>query len=105
VRLVTSDGQSAQAPGVLAVSRTQRWKLVMPLSFFLIAGLLAGGLVWRSRLARHVTEKETVVLGDFANLTGDGVFDGTLRQGLSVQLQQSPFLKLASEEQIQRLCG
>jgi DNA-binding winged helix-turn-helix (wHTH) protein/tetratricopeptide (TPR) repeat protein len=99
---VTSDGQSAQAPGVLAVSRTQRWKIVMPLSFLLIAGLLAGGLVWRSRLARHVTEKETVVLGDFANLTGDGVFDGTLRQGLSVQLQQSPFLKLASEEQIHR---
>ena len=99
---VTSDGQSAQAPGVLAVSRTQRWKIVMPLSFLLIAGLVAGGLVWRSRLARHVTQKETVVLGDFANLTGDGVFDGTLRQGLSVQLQQSPFLKLASEEQIQR---
>jgi eukaryotic-like serine/threonine-protein kinase len=99
---VTSDGQSAQAPGVLAVSRTQRWKIVMPLSFLLIAGLLAGGLVWRSRLARHVTEKETVVLGDFANLTGDGVFDRTLRQGLSVQLQQSPFLKLASEEQIHR---
>lgn len=99
---VTSVGQSAQAPGVLAVSRTQRWKIVMPLSFLLIAGLLAGGLVWRSRLARHVTEKETVVLGDFANLTGDGVFDGTLRQGLSVQLQESPFLKLASEEQIHR---
>src|SRR5947209_9516951 len=46
---VMSDGQSAQAPGVLAVSRTQRWKIVMPLSFLLIAGLLAGGLVWRSR--------------------------------------------------------
>ena len=99
---VTSDGQSALAPGVLAVSRTQRWKIVTPLSFLLIAGLIAGGLVWRSRLVRHVTEKETVILGDFANSTGDGVFDGTLRQGLSVQLQQSPFLQLVSEEQIHR---
>ena len=99
---VTRDGESALTPGLLAASRTQRWKMVMPLSFLLIAGLIAGGLVWRSRLVRHVAGKETVILGDFANLTGDGVFDGMLRQGLSVELLQSPFLKLASEEQIHR---
>jgi len=97
---VTSDGQSALAPVVLAVSQTERWKIVTPLSFLLIAGLIAGGLVWRSRLTRHVTEKETVILGDFANSTGDRVFDGTLRRGLSVELEQSPFLNLVSEEQI-----
>jgi hypothetical protein len=47
-----------------------------------------------------LTERDTVVLADFANSTGDSVFDGTLRQGLSVQLEQSPFLPLISEERI-----
>src|SRR6202012_4228069 len=50
-----------------------------------------------------LTEKDTVVLADFANSTGDPVFDGTLRQGLTVQLEQSPFLSLVSEPRIQKL--
>ena len=48
-----------------------------------------------------LTDKETIVLADFANATGDPVFDGTLRQGLAVQLEQSPFLSLISEEGIE----
>ena len=54
------------------------------------------------RRPAKLTEKDTVVLADFANFTGDAVFDGTLRQGLAVQLEQSPFLSLVSEQQIQR---
>ena len=46
-----------------------------------------------------LTDKDTIVLADFANATGDPVFDGTLRQGLSVQLEQSPFLSIISDEQ------
>jgi eukaryotic-like serine/threonine-protein kinase len=49
-----------------------------------------------------LNEKDTVVLADFANSTGDSVFDGTLRQGLSVQLEQSPFLSIISDQQIQQ---
>src|SRR5512146_2784885 len=49
-----------------------------------------------------LTEKDTVVLADFANSTGDAVFDGTLRQGLAVQLEQSPFLSLVSESRIRQ---
>src|ERR1035441_5887460 len=49
-----------------------------------------------------LTNKDTIVLADFINRTGDPVFDGTLRQGLTVQLDQSPFLSLVSEERIQR---
>ena len=49
-----------------------------------------------------LTEKDTIVLADFNNATGDPVFDGTLRQGLAIQLEQSPFLSLISEERIQR---
>ena len=44
-----------------------------------------------------LTDKDTIVLADFTNTTGDTVFDGTLRQGLSVQLEQSPFLSLVPD--------
>src|SRR5262249_39878815 len=47
-----------------------------------------------------LTDKDTIVLADFTNKTGDAVFDGTLRQGLAVQLQQSPFLSLVSDERV-----
>jgi tetratricopeptide (TPR) repeat protein len=49
-----------------------------------------------------LTERDTIVLADFANTTGDPVFDGTLRQGMAVQLEQSPFLSLVSENRIQQ---
>jgi tetratricopeptide (TPR) repeat protein len=52
------------------------------------------------RRAPKLTEKDTIVLADFTNTTGDPVFDGTLRQGLSAQLEQSPFLSLISDERI-----
>ena len=68
----------------------------------MLAAGIAGGLLWRLRQARHLTEKDTIVLGDFANSTGDAVFDGTLREGLSVELEQSPFLSLVSEEGIRQ---
>jgi eukaryotic-like serine/threonine-protein kinase len=48
----------------------------------------------------ELTERDTIVLADFTNATGDSVFDGTLRQGLSVQLEQSPFLNLLSDRRI-----
>jgi tetratricopeptide (TPR) repeat protein len=50
-----------------------------------------------------LTAKDTVVLADFENKTGDPVFDQTLRQGLTVQLEQSPFLTLVSDQQIQQV--
>ena len=50
-----------------------------------------------------LTNKDTIVLADFNNSTGDPVFDGTLRQGLAVQLEQSPFLSLISEDRIHQM--
>jgi len=64
--------------------------------------LVAGGfLLWQQRShARTLTEKDTVLLADFENKTGDPVFDDTLRQGLIVQLQQSPYLSLIPDQKI-----
>jgi tetratricopeptide (TPR) repeat protein/predicted Ser/Thr protein kinase len=75
------------------------WKLVVPAAV-VIAALLAGGLYWRTRRAGKLTAKDTIVLADFTNTTGDRVFDGALRQGLSSQLEQSPFLNLLSDERV-----
>jgi DNA-binding winged helix-turn-helix (wHTH) protein/predicted Zn-dependent protease len=65
---------------------------------------LAGAFLVYSYLHKtpKLTDKDTIVLADFANTTGDPVFDRTLRQGLAVQLEQSPFLRLISEERIRQ---
>jgi DNA-binding winged helix-turn-helix (wHTH) protein len=55
------------------------------------------------RHAPKLTDKDTIVLADFANSTGDLVFDDTLRQGLAVQLEQSPFLSVISDDRIQQV--
>ncbi len=72
---------------------------------WLLAGLalllVAGGLVWRGRLARApLTEKDFVLLADFVNNTGDPVFDLTLREALAVQLSQSPFLAIVADDRV-----
>jgi serine/threonine protein kinase/tetratricopeptide (TPR) repeat protein len=51
----------------------------------------------------RLTDKDTIILADFTNRTGDPVFDETLRQGLAIQLEQSPFLSLVSEQRIQQV--
>jgi eukaryotic-like serine/threonine-protein kinase len=67
--------------------------------------LVIGGWLFFSRKAHALTDKDTIVLSDFTNTTGDTVFDGALRQGLSVQLEQSPFLSIISDQQTQQTLG
>ncbi len=70
-----------------------------------IAIILTGGgtFLWHQRTqAAPLTDKDTLVIADFANTTGDPVFDGTLRQALAIQLEQSPFLKIMDDEQVQQ---
>ena len=94
------DGTTREtAAGVSAAARRSR-KIVPTVAVVVLAAGIAGGLLWRARHQPRLTEKDTIVLGDFANSTGDAVFDGTLREGLSVELEQSPFLSLVSEEGI-----
>jgi tetratricopeptide (TPR) repeat protein len=66
----------------------------------LVIGLAVGGWLFFSRKAHALTDKDTIVLSDFDNKTGDEVFDDTLKQGLSVQLEQSPFLNLLSDRKV-----
>jgi serine/threonine protein kinase len=62
--------------------------------------LFVAGYFYSHRTPK-LTDKDTIVLADFVNTTGDPVFDGTLRQGLAIQLEQSPFLKIMDDEQVQ----
>lgn len=77
-------------------SRSRRWWPVAVL--LVLAAIVTAVLIWRDR--RKFTDKDTIVLAEFANATGDPVFDGALRQGLSAQLEQSPYLNLLSDERI-----
>ena len=77
------------------------------IAYFAVAAiavaLIGGGLYYLSHRPKALTDKDTVVLADFTNSTGDAVFDGTLRQGLAAQLEQSPFLSLVSDERIAQI--
>ena len=76
----------------------KRWKAVIAAAVLL--ALVAAGYYFFHRKPK-LTDKDTIVLADFTNTTGDAVFDDTLRQGLAVQLEQSPFLSLVSDQRIQ----
>ena len=93
-------GQGATAAPHAALGRRRgRW-LSIGAAAVVVTAVVAG--VIYSRRPAPLTDKDTIVLAEFANTTGDPVFDGTLRQGLAVQLQQSPFLGLVSDERIRR---
>jgi tetratricopeptide (TPR) repeat protein len=78
----------------------KRWRIF--LTALLAIVIVAVGVHFYPRRATALGAKDTIVLADFANRTGDSVFDETLRQGLAVQLEQSPFLSLVSERRIQQ---
>ncbi|MGA7080766.1 MAG: winged helix-turn-helix domain-containing protein [Terriglobales bacterium] len=82
-------------------SKLWRWAGVAVVAVTALLGVtLLLRSYWQFHNAPKLTEKDTIVIADFANMTGDPVFDGTLRQGLSAQLEQSPFLNLLSEQRI-----
>jgi len=85
-------------PGRVTIAK--RWKAIVPAAAAVLAFFVAGYFYFHR--APKLTDRDTLVLADFINTTGDPVFDGTLRQGLTVQLAQSPFLSLIPDERIQR---
>jgi DNA-binding winged helix-turn-helix (wHTH) protein/tetratricopeptide (TPR) repeat protein len=87
--------------GVVAAPGRKRWKVFVPAALIVVAAVIGGTMYFRSRQPRApLTDKDTIVLSDFINKTGVSVFDDTLKQGLFVQLEQSPFLDLLSEQRV-----
>ncbi len=100
---VSSLPSRAGAPSTIAQGRSApRGKFAVVGAALVIAALVAGGLYYRSRqhAAHALTEKDTIVLADFTNTTGDAVFDDTLKTALSVSLNQSPFLNVLPENKV-----
>jgi len=100
----TDSRKSAAGSGVEAADKASAvrvarlWKIAAPL--LLLALLVSGGLYYRWLRSRLLTEKDTIVVADFANSTGDAVFDDTLKTALNISLSQSPFLSLLSDQQV-----
>jgi serine/threonine protein kinase/tetratricopeptide (TPR) repeat protein len=91
----------ASAEPLAPTAIATRWKVIVPA----VAAVLCAAAYFYFHPRPKLTDKDTIVLADFTNTTGDPVFDGTLRQGLAVQLEQSPFLGLLSEPRIQKELG
>jgi eukaryotic-like serine/threonine-protein kinase len=97
LRRDTESGRVATATGV-----PKRWKLMVPAAAAIaVLAIVAASYFYFNRKPK-LTDRDTIVLADFTNTTGDPVFDGTLSQGLSVQLEQSPFLSLVSDQRIHK---
>src|SRR5437667_25755 len=92
---------SAAVPAIKAEQqKSGRPKILVLAAVLIVAALIGGALYFRLRPATPLTEKDTIVLADFDNTTGDAVFDGALKQALAVQLGQSPFLNILSDRNI-----
>jgi serine/threonine protein kinase len=100
------DTESAKLPAATsgAVSAGKqggiRWKVVVPAT--VVVAALAVGTYFYFHRTPKLTDKDTIVLSDFTNTTGDSVFDETLKQALTIQLEQSPFLSIVSGDRIQQ---
>ena len=98
---------SSVRPEVTEQLPRRRWAVLVSAAVVIVTALVAGGLYLRSRVAAPVTnatpltEKDTVVLADFTNTTGDPVFDDALKQALAVDLGQSPFLNVLSDRKVE----
>jgi len=86
------------------LARPRRAKLGMYiLAIVLAAVLAAGGIYYRSRYqTKHLTDRDTIVLAEFANSTGDAIFDDTLKTALNVSLRQSPFLNVLADSEVEK---
>ena len=95
-RAPTTTQSALSQPG----PRKRRWLISAAAVALSITLLVAGLLFYRAHQHPRLTEKDTIVLADFDNKTGDAVFDDTLKQGLAVQLEQSPYLDLISDTKV-----
>ena len=87
---------AAGPPGVAA----RRWRFLVPAAAGVTVVALAGLWFFYSHRAHALTERDSILLADFLNTTGESVFDGTLKQALAVKLGESPFLNIVPDERV-----
>jgi eukaryotic-like serine/threonine-protein kinase len=97
---VNSSQSAAKAGEGTTTGGSRLWRVLVPAATFLVAVLVGGGFYLRSHSTAALTEKDTIVLADFANTTGDAVYDDTLKQALAVDLEQSPFLNVLADNKV-----
>jgi serine/threonine protein kinase len=98
---VSAAASSAERTGAVATGGGSRAKFYpYAVAAVLVAAMVVGGFYYRSRHGKRLTDSDTVVLADFANSTGDAIFDDTLKTALSVALNQSPFLNVLSDNKV-----
>ena len=95
----SAPASAAQAGGPQTTEKQgKRWKILVPV--LVVGMLIAGGFYYRRHRDKPLGEKDTVVLADFANRTSEPVFDDALKEALAIQLEQSPFLNILSEQRV-----
>jgi eukaryotic-like serine/threonine-protein kinase len=98
-----SGRSSVRASTSAKVSRRPRWMLMAGAAVVIVVAVVAGWLFFARRAqARMLTDKDTIVLGDFTNTTGDAIFDDTLKTALNVSLRQSPFLNVLPDSEVSK---
>jgi serine/threonine protein kinase/tetratricopeptide (TPR) repeat protein len=96
----TDSGTAHLAQEVSLIPKKMLQRMVAPAAVLFLAALVAGGLYYRSHRAKPLTDRDTIVIANFDNKTGDAVFDDTLRTALSTALRQSPFLNVLSDNKV-----
>jgi eukaryotic-like serine/threonine-protein kinase len=95
VSQTAQSGTSVAAPSLR--KKSKRW---LPIAVVVIVALIWSAIFFYMHRAQGLTEKDSILLADFVNTTGEPVFDGTLKQALAVQLQQSPYLNIVPEKRV-----
>ncbi len=102
-RVLSASSGSLRAVGERGTHAPKRglWKTAVP-SVVVAAVLIASGIYYRSHHIKPLTDRDTVVLADFTNSTGDAIFDDTLKTALNVSFRQSPFLNVLSDSEVEK---
>lgn len=105
-QVVVESADSEATPSVKTLpagwgSRTS-WRYLLPVVACFALLVLCAGILARWRRPVVLGEKHSVLVAEFANSTGDPIFDGSLRLGLTIQLEQSPFLSIVSDQRVQQ---
>jgi tetratricopeptide (TPR) repeat protein len=103
-RETAAAAQGSSGPTITATAQRAPFpnKFVWIGAGVLVAAVLIAGLLWGPRSTKKLTEKDPILVADFVNTTGDPVFDGTLKQALAVQLEQSPYLNIVPDQTVRK---